>query len=115
MSESIFTKIIQRKLPSTIHFENEEFIVISSNEPKAPVHLLIIPKHEYKNLEEIDLKNKDLHAQILILCRKMAKKMKIADNYQIHINVGKEMQQVQHLHVHLLGAWKNPKKIKQML
>jgi diadenosine tetraphosphate (Ap4A) HIT family hydrolase len=45
----------------------------------------------------------------------MAKKMKIADNYQIHINVGKEMQQVQHLHVHLLGAWKNPKKIKQML
>jgi histidine triad (HIT) family protein len=115
VSESVFTKIIHRKLPSTIHFENEQFIVISSNEPKAPVHLLIIPKYPYQSLEEVELKNRRLHAEMLVLCRKMAKKMKIADNYQIHINVGKAMQQIQHLHIHLLGGWSNPKKIKQIL
>jgi histidine triad (HIT) family protein len=115
MSESVFTQIIQRKLPATIHFENDEFIVISNNDPKAPVHLLIITKHPYQNLEEIDLENKNLHAKMLILCRKMAKKMNIADNYQIHINVGQKMQRVQHAHIHLLGGWQKPQKIKQIL
>ena len=115
MSESVFTKIIQKKLPSTIHFENDEFIVISSNDPKAPIHLLIITKHPYQNLEEVDIKKQDLHARLLLLCRKMAKKMKIADNYQIHINVGREVQQVKHLHIHLLGGWQSPKNIKQVL
>jgi len=115
VSDSVFTKIIQGQLPSTIHYEDDEFIVISSNDPKAPIHLLIITKHPYQNLEEIDLKDQALHARLLLLCRKMAKQQNIADNYQIHINVGREMQQVQHLHLHLLGGWKNPKKIKQVL
>jgi len=115
VSESVFTKIIQRKLPSIIHFEDDEFIVISNNDPKAPIHLLIITKHPYENLEKIDLENKELHARLLILCRKMAKKMGIEKNYQIHINVGRAMQQVQHLHAHLLGGWQDPKKIKQVL
>lgn len=115
MSDSVFTKIVQRKLPSTIHFEDDEFIVISSNDPKAPIHLLIITKHPYQNLEEINEKDQDLHARLLLLCRKMAKKKKIDDNYQIHINVGSKVQQVQHLHIHLLGGWQHPKKIKQVL
>lgn len=115
MSESIFSKIIQRKAPASILFENDKFIVIANKDPKAPVHLLIIPKHPYRNLEEVALTDQDFHAEILILCRRMAKKMKIADNYQIHINVGKKMQQVQHLHIHLLGGWKNPEEIKQII
>jgi histidine triad (HIT) family protein len=115
MSESVFSKIIQRKLPSTIHFEDDEFIVISSNDPKAPIHLLIIPKHPYASLEEVELSNEKIHGQLLLLCRQMAQKMKIADNYKIHINVGKEVQQVQHLHIHLLGGWKNLQEIKKLL
>jgi histidine triad (HIT) family protein len=114
-NESVFSKIIQRKLPSTIHFEDEEFIVISSNDPKAPIHLLIIPKHPYLSLEEIAINDEKLHARLLLLCRKMAKKMNIADNYKIHINVGKQVQQVHHLHIHLLGGWKNIKDIDKLL
>ncbi len=115
MSESVFSKIIQGKLPANIHFEDEAFIVISSNDPKAPVHLLIIPKHPYANLEEIELSDEKIHARLLLLCRQMAKKMNIADNYKIHINVGKQVQQVQHLHIHLLGGWKNFRKINELL
>lgn len=115
MTESVFTKIINRKLPATIHFENDEFIVIANNDPKAPVHLLIISKQTYANLEEVSLTNQDFHARLLLLCRKMAKKMKIADNYQIHINVGQKVQQVQHLHVHLLGGWKSTQQIKKII
>ncbi|HNV45014.1 HIT domain-containing protein [Candidatus Woesebacteria bacterium] len=113
MTESVFTKIIKRELPSTIHYEDDQFIVISSNDPKAPVHLLIITKRAYQNLEEVDPENQELHAKMLLLCRKMAQEKGISDNYQIHINVGKAMQQVQHLHIHLLGGWKNPEKVKQ--
>jgi histidine triad (HIT) family protein len=115
MSESVFSKIIQRKLPATIHFEDKNFIVISSNDPKAPVHLLVIPKHPYSSLEEIALSDEKFHAQLLLLCRRMAKKMNIADNYKIHINVGRQVQQVQHLHIHLLGGWSSPQEIKKLL
>ena len=115
MTESVFTKIIKRQLPATIHYEDDEFIVIANNDPKAPVHILVIPKKAYANLEEASIDDQGFHARLLVLCRKMAKKMDIADNYQIHINVGRQVQQVQHLHVHVLGGWTNLKHIKAII
>lgn len=115
MTASVFTKIINRELPATIHYEDNEFIVIANNDPKAPVHILVIPKQAYANLEEASIDDQGFHARLLLLCRKMAKKMNIVNNYQIHINVGRQVQQVQHLHVHVLGGWTNPKQIKPVI
>ena len=49
MSDSIFSQIIKRQIPASIEFEDQNFIVIHDIHPKAPVHVLIIPKKAYRN------------------------------------------------------------------
>lgn len=115
MAKSVFSKIIDRELPATILFEDKDFIVIDNIDHKAPVHILVIPKKAYVSLEGVSKSDKDFHANLLLLCRKMAKKLKIADNYKIHLNVGAKVQQVQHLHVHILGGWENAGKTKELI
>lgn len=109
MSDSIFSKIINREIPSDIQFENQDFIVIRDIHPKAPVHVLIIPKKAYKNLEEVAFDDDTFYVNLLKLARQMAKKFNIADNYKLFMNVGNEVQDVPHLHLHLMGGWEQKK------
>ena len=112
MSDSIFTKIINREIPATVHYEDENFIVFEDISHRAPIHLLIVPKIAYQSLEQVDFNDADFYKGLLQTARKMAKKMKIEDNYKLFMNVGKDVQAVQHLHLHLLGGWKqNEKKV----
>lgn len=102
---SVFTKIINRELPAKIHYEDDEFIVIDDIAPYAPVHVLIIPKHPYATLEEVDKKDIAFHSKILLLARKMAKQLGISKNYKLFLNVGLQVQLVHHIHLHLTGGW----------
>lgn len=112
-TESIFTKIIKGEIPTTRRYEDDDFIVINDIHPIAPVHVLIITKEPYPSLEAVPETNRDFHAELLLLARKMAKQLGIADNYKLFMNVGEHVQQVQHLHLHLYGGWKN-KRRKEM-
>jgi len=105
MSDSIFTKIIKREVPSTIRYEDDEFIAFNDIHPQAPVHVLIVTKEPYSSLEAIPLENDQLHAKILQTARKIAKQLGIEKNYKIFMNVGEHVQEVHHLHLHLLGGW----------
>ncbi len=103
--ESVFTKIINRQVPADIRYEDDKFIVITSIQPVAPIHLLIIPKQPIEKLQDIPLSSHHFHAAMIELARKMAIKHGINDNFQLHLNCGKQVQQVQHLHLHLTGGW----------
>ena len=48
---SIFTQIIERKIPANIRYEDDEFIAIDDIRPQAPVHILLIPKEPITTLE----------------------------------------------------------------
>jgi len=109
MSDSIFTKIINRELPSTIQYEDDEFIVINDIYPKAPIHVLIIPKKAYQTLEEVEINNDAFYAKLLKLARQMAKQLGISQNYKLFMNIGNLVQDVPHLHLHLMGGWKQKK------
>ena len=115
MPKSVFSKIIDRELPANIIFEDDDFIVIDNIEPKAPVHVLIIPKKAYISLEALAKDDHQFHARLLELARQMAKMLNTQDNYKLHLNVGSKVQQVQHLHLHLLGGWKKIDKIQNFL
>jgi histidine triad (HIT) family protein len=106
---SVFTKIINREIPASIRFEDDEFIVIDDIHPKAPIHMLIIPKQTYRTLEEADIHDEHFHAKILLLARKMARDLGISDNYKLVMNVGLDIQEVHHIHLHLLGGWEKTK------
>lgn len=109
MSDSIFSKIIKGEIPATIRFEDDDFIVINDLYPKAPVHVLIIPKHPYESLEQVEFNNDQFYVKLLKTARKVAKELGINDNYKLFMNVGKNVQDVHHLHLHLMGGYKGGK------
>jgi len=112
--DSIFSKIIKKEIPAKIRYEDDDFIVIDDINPIAPVHVLIITKKAYQTLEDIDLSDIDMHAKILLTARKVAKLLDIEKNYKLFMNVGKKVQQVHHVHLHLYGGWDNNKSAEQL-
>jgi len=112
MEDTIFTKIINRELPATIQYEDDEFIAFNDIHPNAPVHVLVVPKKPYQTLEEVELSDTAFMGRLLQVCRTVAKKMGIADNYRLGMNVGKDLQAVPHIHVHIVGGWKSLSKVK---
>ncbi|MBP7768404.1 HIT domain-containing protein [Candidatus Woesebacteria bacterium] len=106
---SIFTKIIEREIPATIYFEDDMFIAIKDIHPMAPVHALLITKEPYETLEEVALEDAQFHQKLLQTARVVARKLNIQDNYKLVMNVGKQVQQVPHIHMHILGGWDQTK------
>ncbi len=109
MTECIFCKIIDKKLPADIFFENEKIIVFKDTKPKAPVHLLILPKEHIVSVDKVEEKDKDILGSLLLVAKEVAKEVGINDmGYKLTINVGEGAgQEVPHLHIHLLGGWEN--------
>jgi len=101
---SIFTKIINREIPSDIVYEQEDIIVIKDINPKAKIHLLIIPKKEIETLDDIKQEDRTLISEMFYVATKVAKDLLITWAYQLHFNVWKQWwQEVMHLHLHLLS------------
>jgi histidine triad (HIT) family protein len=69
---SIFTKIINREIPSEIIYEDEEIIVIKDINPQAKYHLLIIPKKEIETINDLQEEDRDLIANLLFIAKKIA-------------------------------------------
>ncbi|QVL56663.1 MAG: HIT domain-containing protein [Simkaniaceae bacterium] len=102
---TIFAKIIKGELPADKVYESETLIVIKDISPKAPVHLLIIPKKEYHSLQEVPQQDLSIIQEIANVAQNLAKKFDVADNYRLLTNIGtKAGQSVFHLHFHLIGG-----------
>lgn len=113
-TSSIFTKIINREIPSNIVYEDEHFIVIHDIKPIAPVHVLVITKQPYKTLEAVDINDITIHAGLLQTARKVAKELGIVDNYKIMMNIGEKVQLIHHIHLHLIGGWDTKKSTQEL-
>ncbi|MBN8546021.1 MAG: histidine triad nucleotide-binding protein [Ignavibacteria bacterium] len=109
MAETIFSKIIRKEIPANIVFENDEVLAFKDINPKAPVHILIIPKLEIDKIQNFDLpKNPELLASLFDAAQKIAVSEGIdKSGYRLVINNGDDGgQEVHHLHIHLLGGRK---------
>ena len=105
MTKTIFQKIIDREVPSKILFEDDKCIVIEDIAPKAPVHLLVIPKKPIKKLSEVKPDDKNLLGHLMIVISEITKELNIEDAFNIIINNGEEAgQTVFHLHIHILAG-----------
>ncbi|MBZ9572307.1 HIT domain-containing protein [Patescibacteria group bacterium] len=107
--ECLFCKIINKKVPSEILYENEKVIALKDIHPKAPFHLLILPKKHIPSVDHLKFGDKELIGEIFLVARKIAKEKNL-DGYKLIINVGKKGGQlIDHLHLHLLAGWKTAK------
>jgi histidine triad (HIT) family protein len=103
--ETVFEKIIQGKLPCEKVYEDEKIIAIKDIHPAAPVHILIMPKKNFKNLQHLPKEDVNLIGEIVLVAQQLAKKIGIENNYRLTTNNGPEAgQTIYHLHFHLLGG-----------
>lgn len=105
MAESIFSKIINREIPSEILFEDERVIAIRDINPQAPVHLLVVPKIEsYSNVSELAAGDPELLAHIVSTAQQLADEH-TGGQYRLIFNTGAEAgQTIFHVHAHVLGG-----------
>lgn len=103
---SIFTKIINKEIPAVIVYEDDLCISFRDIDPKAPQHILIVPKKEIKSLADVTEGDAPLLGHLLLKASQIAKEQDISDSgYRIVVNTNKEGgQEVSHLHLHILGG-----------
>lgn len=107
MAECIFCQIISGKLPSQKLFEDDTLVVLRDIHPKAPVHLLVIPKvHHPMSIADMEENHQTLIGQMVWRAKLMAEAEGIAaEGYRLVYNVRQQGgQEVDHLHLHVLGG-----------
>jgi histidine triad (HIT) family protein len=104
--ECIFCRIVAGELPSDIVYQDEDFLAFRDIMPKAPTHILVIPKTHIASVAELAEGQEDLAGRLIIIANKLAEQEGITrKGYRLAINCGPEGGQlVSHLHVHLLGG-----------
>ncbi len=103
----IFCKIVEKKIPSKILFESDDFLAFNDINPKAELHFLIIPKLHISTLSDAQPVHENLLGSMVLLAPKLAKRNGSPNGFRTIINCGKiGLQEVYHIHMHVLGGKK---------
>ena len=104
---TIFEKISAREIPAEIVFEDDDVIAFHDVDPKAPVHVLIVPKRVIPRLADAAESDQNLLGKLLLTANKVASELGLTNGYRVVINSGPDAgESVPHLHVHVLGKRK---------
>ena len=102
---SIFSRIVAREIPADIVFESDTIIAFRDNAPKAPLHILVVPKsEEYRNVTELAAGDPVLLAEVVATAQLIATQYS-GGQYRLIFNTGENAgQTVFHVHAHVLGG-----------
>ena len=99
-----FCKIAAGEIPATLLFNNEQLVAFSDIKPKAPTHILIVPKKHIATIDDTDPLDECLLGQMVLAAKTIAH-TKSLDGYRLIFNVNElGGQTVEHIHLHLLGG-----------
>jgi len=105
MTDCLFCRIIDGEIPSSKVYEDEKVYAFKDIDPKAPVHVLIVPKKHIVSVAETDEEDMQIYAHIMSVAKKLAKELDLVKGYRLVANIGEDGgQAVAHLHFHLLGG-----------
>ena len=101
----IFCKIVKGEIPNNTVHENEEFLAFHDLYPKAPIHVLVIPKQHVENFQTVQ---PEMMAKMTPFIQEVARKLGVDESgYRLITNNGSDGgQEIFHLHFHLLGGGK---------
>lgn len=104
----IFCKIASKESPAEIEYEDADVMAFWDIHPKAPTHILIIPKKHIASLNDVTPADLGIFAKMIAAAKMVAAKKNLEkDGYRLCINTGPGGGQiVDHLHMHLLGGKK---------
>ena len=104
-NKTLFQKIIDREIPAKVEHEDDRCIVIRDIEPKAPTHLLIIPKKPIARVGEATAEDEATLGHLITTAGVVAKKLNLDGGFRLVVNNGRDANEtVPHLHVHLLAG-----------
>lgn len=105
MSDCLFCKIVDGKIPAKKIFEDEDILAFNDIAPLRPVHVLVIPKKHIASLATANAEDTLVLGKILAKANEIAASQGSADGFRIIINTGRVGQQeVPHLHAHIVGG-----------
>jgi len=104
--DCIFCAIVEGSIPGDIVYEDDDVVAFKDINPKAPVHVLIVPRRHVRSVNELTEEDAGLIGHICLVARRLAQELGVAESgYRIVSNNGPDGgQEVDHLHVHLLGG-----------
>lgn len=104
-SPCIFCAIIDGTIPATKVYENGHLVVIKDIAPKAPIHLLIIPKIHVPDVASLTREQAEFAAAALLVTAELQKQLSGSQSFRLITNTGADAgQSVFHLHFHFLSG-----------
>jgi histidine triad (HIT) family protein len=105
MTDTLFSKIINREIPADIVYEDDLCLAFRDIAPQAPVHILLIPKQAIVKVADATESDQSLLGHLLLKAAEIAREQGYADAFRLVINNGEEAgQTVFHLHIHILAG-----------
>ena len=102
----IFCRIVNGSIPARIAFEDDATLAFHDLDPRAPVHVLIVPRKHIPAVNELEADDAEVIGQLFLNARTIARELGVANSgYRLVINNGGDAgQSVDHIHLHLLGG-----------
>lgn len=104
MSDTVFGRIARGELPADVVYQDDRCLAFRDIDPKAPVHLLVIPRKPIARLSRAEPDDEALLGHLLLVAARVAREAGLTD-YRLVVNDGAGAgQTVFHLHLHVLGG-----------
>jgi histidine triad (HIT) family protein len=105
MSDCLFCKIVKKEIPCDLVLESENYLAFKDIDPKAPIHILVIPKKHFEDITELSFQDLDWTAGLMEMVSKVAQSENLEKGFRVVLNTGPDAgQSVQHVHAHVLGG-----------
>jgi len=101
----LFCKIVEGAIPSTAVYQDELCYAFADINPKAPVHVLVVPREHMESLHDTDATHRALLGHLFWAATEIARQKGLGKGYRVVVNIGEDAgQSVDHLHLHLMGG-----------
>ncbi|MAI37849.1 MULTISPECIES: histidine triad nucleotide-binding protein [Alteromonas] len=106
MSDTIFTKIINKEIPADILYEDDMALAFKDINPQAPVHFLVIPKKAIATINDITADDREVVGHLSVVAAKVASDLGVAEQgFRTVMNCNEfGGQTVYHIHLHVLAG-----------
>lgn len=106
--DGIFAKIIRKEIPAKIVHETDTVLAFEDVNPKAPTHILIVPKLPVSTVNDLQDEHAQVIGEMVLAARDIAAKLGVAEKgYRLVINTNADAgQEIFHLHIHMFAGRK---------
>lgn len=103
MPDCVFCKIAAKEIPSSIVYEDADIVAFKDQNPRAPLHVLVVPRRHIEKLAQLD--DESLAGKLMLAATKVAKDAGHGENFRLVVNNGASAgQSVFHVHFHVLAG-----------